>query len=133
MKLKIEPDKLITFFVKIKGEKGTSELRAVLNPSAEYCVIPKHEAILLGYKIDFDEFTEPGEGTRAITIGGIIEAGEVELDEVQVADLVSKNVKTIVSDLPILGGVQFVMGLSFLANYKTTIDYGKGYLTIEQV
>jgi len=133
MKLKIKPDELITLFVKIKGEKGVSELRAVLNPSAEYCVIPKHEAILLGYNIDFDEFTEPGEGTRAITIGGIIEAGEVELEEVQVADLSSNNVKAIISDLPILGGVQFVLGLSFLSSYKTTIDFGKGYLTIEPV
>ena len=131
MKLKIEPNKIITFFVKIKGKKGISELRAVLNPGAEYCVMPRHEAILLGYNIDFDELTEPGEGRRAVTISGIIEGGEIELEEVQVSDLICKNVKTIIIDLPILGGLQFVVGTSFLSSFKTTIDYSSGYLTID--
>jgi predicted aspartyl protease len=133
MELKIEPNRIITFFVKVKGKKGTSELRAVLDTGAEYCVIPKYETRLLGYDTDFDEFTNPGEGTRAITIAGIIEGDELEIEEVQVADLVAKNIKAIVTDLPNLGGVQFILGLSFLAKFKTAIDYSSGYLTIEPI
>ena len=53
------------------------------------------------------------------------------MEEIGVADAVAKNVKALAYDIPKLAGVEAILGLSFLKNFKTTIDYKKGYPTIE--
>lgn len=133
MKLKIEPDRPIMLFVRVKGRKGVREYRAVLDTGSQYSVIPLQDARELGYEAYCDPEAEPSSGTRGVTKSDIIEADEIELEEVSVADLVAKNVKALAYHLPRMGGVEATLGLSFLKNFKTTIDYKAGYLTIEPI
>jgi predicted aspartyl protease len=131
MRLKIKQDKPITLFVRIKGRKGIRELRAVLDLGSEYSIIPLQDAVKLGNIKFWNPDPEPTELTKAVTNACTIDGYEIVLEEISVADVTAKNVKAIAHDIPRLTGVEAVLGLSFLNNFKTTIDYGKGYLTIE--
>lgn len=131
MRLKITPDRPIMLFVRIKGKKGIRELRAVLDMGSDYSIIPVQDALQLGNIDFFNPDPEPSELTQAVTNACIIEGYEIVLEEVSIADAVAKNVKALAYDIPKLAGVEAILGLSFLKNFKTTIDYGKGYLTIE--
>ncbi|MFC1847066.1 retroviral-like aspartic protease family protein [Chloroflexota bacterium] len=128
---KISPDEPIVFFVRIKGAKGTRELRAILDTGSQYCVVPMIDAIQLGYDAYFVPGDEPGEGTMVATQGCIIESREIVLKEISVGDLVAKDVKAFCHELPRPSGLEVVLGLSFLKHFKTTIDYKKGVLTLE--
>ncbi|MCK5577660.1 MAG: aspartyl protease family protein [Dehalococcoidales bacterium] len=130
MKFKIEPDKPITLFVRFKGTKGVREMRAVLDTGSQYCIIPLQDARQLGYDAYFNA-DDPGEGTKGITKTDLVEVDEIELEEVSVGDLVAKRVKSLVWTLPRLGGLEATLGLSFLEQFKTTLDFKQGYLIIE--
>lgn len=130
MKFKIEPDKPITLFVRFKGAKGVREMRAVLDTGSQYCIIPLQDARQLGYDAYFNA-DDPGEGTKGITKTDLVEVDEIELEEVSVGDLVAKRVKSLVWTLPRLGGLEATLGLSFLEQFKTTLDFKQGYLIIE--
>ena len=131
MKLKIIPGKPIILFVRIKGRKGIREYRAVLDTGSEYCVIPTQDARDLGYEAYFDPIADSGRGTTIISKTDMIELAEIELEEVSVADIVAKNVKAFAHYLPKYAGVEVTLGLSFLKNFKTSLDYANNYLTIE--
>lgn len=133
MKLKIAPGKPITFFVHIKGKKGVREYRAVLDTGSEYCVIPIQDARDLGYEAYFDPISDAGRGTTVLSKTDMIELAEIELEEVSVADIVAKNVKTVTHYVPKYAGVEVTLGLSFFKNFKTTLDYNSNYLTIESI
>lgn len=67
--------------------------------------------------------------------------GAEEVDELQVGDLVAKNVPVLVMDHPLVGALAQVlgrpldglMGHTFFARYKTTIDYQAGTMAFEPV
>lgn len=67
--------------------------------------------------------------------------GAEEVDELQVGDLVAKNVPVLVMDHPLVGALGQVlgrpldglMGHTFFARYKTTIDYQAGTMAFEPV
>ena len=127
----ISANEPITLFVRIKGNKGTRELRAILDTGSQFCVVPMVDAIQLGYDAYFVPGDEPGEGTIVATQGCIIESREIVLEEISVGDLVAKDVQAFCHELPRISGLEVVLGLSFLKNFKTTIDYKKGVLTLE--
>lgn len=132
MKIKITPDRPIMLFVRIKGKKGIREYKAVLDTGSEYCVIPLQDARDLGYDAYFDA-EDPGNGVKIVTKTDMAELDEIVLEEVTVADLVAKNVKAVAHYLPHIGRVEATLGLSFLKNFKTTIDFKENYLTIESI
>ena len=131
MKMKLIPGKQILLFVRIKGKKGIRELQAVLDTGSEYSRIPLGIARQLGYEAYIDTEIEAGVGKQVVTQGLIFEANEIVIEEISVADLVAKNVKALAYDLPRIAGVEALLGISFLKNFRTTIDYKKGYLSIE--
>lgn len=132
IKQRISPDKPISLFIRIKGDKGTRELRAILDTGSQYCVIPMIDAMQIGYNdAYFCPGDEPDVGTLTVTQGCMIEAKEIVLEEVSIGDLVTKEVKTFCYELPRPSGLEAVLGLSFLKHFKTTIDYNKGFLTLE--
>ncbi len=131
MKLKINPDEPITAFVRIKGEKGVREVRAIIDTGSLYSVIPLQDARRLGYDAYFDLSADPDGGTKAVTKGGIVQADEIILEEVAIGDLVAKDVTTLVIELPNFARIEAVLGISFLKNFKTTIDFKEGFLTLE--
>lgn len=122
-----------TFFVRICGEKGSRILSAVLSPGSVYTVVPYRDAIMLGYEALYQPIEELGVGVRAATAGNMIEAPLITLTEVQVGTLVARNVEAVAHEIPSLAGVEVILGCSFLKNFKTTLDYGKGVLTIEEI
>jgi len=132
MKLKIEKGKPIIFFVRVKGPRGIREYNAVLDTGSEYSVIPLQDARDLGYDAYFHE-DDPGDGVKAVTKTDMFELDEIELEEVRVADIVAKNVKALAYYFPKVSRIEATLGLSFLKNLKTTIDYKTGYLTIENI
>ena len=128
MKLKIEKDKLITFFVRVKGPRGTRELRAALDTGSLLCTVPVVDARELGYDCFYDPLANKGEGALAITQGGILDVAPVVLEEISVADLSAKNVGALAYNLPTMSGIDMILGLSFLKHFKITIDYMRDYL-----
>jgi predicted aspartyl protease len=131
MKMKIFPDRPITLFVHITGNNGKREMRAVIDTASQYCIIPLQDALQLDCIEHFSSDPVPGERTRMVTNIALLEANEIVLNEVSVADVVAKNVKTLAYNMTRQAGIEAVLGLSFLQQFKTVIDYEKGYLTIE--
>lgn len=122
-----------TFFVRVKGERGVREYRAVLDTGCTYCMIPKKDAVGLGYIAEYDavERTE-GEGGPVISGSFIIDVPFITLKEVSVGELTAKNLQTVLSDLPTPSGVDMILGTNFLKNFRVTFDFKNNALTIEE-
>ncbi len=133
MKIKISADEPIVFFVRVKGPKGVREFRAVLDTGSTDSLIPLQDARDLGYEAYFDPFTRTGEGTLGITKTDIFETDEIVLEEVAVADLVARDVKALAFNMPKSAGFEAVLGISFLRNFNTHINFEQGYLTIQPI
>ena len=133
MRIKINPTEPIIFFVRVKGPKGIREFRAVFDTGSAYSLIPVHDARALGYDAYFDPISNIGTGTGVITKSDIMEADGIVLEEVTVGDVKARNVKAIAYNLPRLGGIEAVLGISFMCNFRSCIDFAENYLTIEPI
>lgn len=133
MKIRISADEPIVFFVRVKGPKGVREFRAVLDTGSTDSLIPLQYARELGYDAYYDDFSKTGEATRGITKTDIIETDEIVLEEVAVADLVARDVKALAYDMSRFTGIEAVLGISFLRNFNTYINFEQGYLTIQPI
>lgn len=131
MRIKLQKEHPITFFVRIKGPHGARELRAILDTGCALCSLPTTDARELGYQAFFDPVSDKGEGLYTLTHTGIVEAGPLVLEELTVGDLAARNVAAVAWNLPRLGGIDVILGLSFLNRFKTIVDYNTGYLVIE--
>jgi predicted aspartyl protease len=126
-----------TLFVQVVGKNGKRrELRGIVDPAAQYVIIPKVDALHLGYEPAYREMmiglTEESGFLLAYTIAGPIEAVEITIDEIRVGDLVVKNVAALPHDLPMETGVDVILGHSFLSKLKAVvIDYEKKQLVLE--
>ena len=126
----------ITLFVKIKGERGERELQAILDTHATHMTIPYQHAVQLGYNPLFDPISpmiKDGRETTVSTIAGDLIVSTITLQKVEIGDLVAEEVEAIVWDTHQDFGVEMVLGISFLKNFKTTLDYEKGILRIEKI
>ncbi|MFQ6084838.1 MAG: TIGR02281 family clan AA aspartic protease [Candidatus Bathyarchaeia archaeon] len=135
MRVELPLETPITLFVRIVGEKTTRELRAVLDTGSMYSLIPREDAVQLGYTTLYDPLQPQlgGEGALTVTGSYIIEVPVVTLKEVRLGGLKAENVKAVVWDLPEPSGADVLLGINFLKNFKTTLDYKKGTLTIEEI
>lgn len=133
MKINVEKGKVIHFFVRVRGPKGFRELRAVLDTGSTQCAISPVDAREIGYDCFFDPLANKGEGTLAMTQAGILDVLQLTIEEIQVADISVKNVKTLAYELPKMSGIDMVLGLNFIDNFKTSIDYASGCLMIENI
>lgn len=133
MKLKIEKGKLISFFVRVKGPKGVRELRAVLDTGSQRCAISPVDARDLGYDCFFDPLANKGEGELALMQSGIMEVGPLVIEEINVADLRVANIEALAYELPKMSGVNMVLGLNFIENLRTSINFDEGYTIIEHM
>ena len=133
MRIKIALDQPIIFFVRVKGPKGTREFRAVFDTGSAYSLIPVQDARSLGYNAHFDPVSDIGTGTSIITKSDFVETDEIVLEEVSVADLTAKNVKAIAYNMPQIGGIEAVLGMTFISQFKTCMNIEQGYLTVERI
>ena len=97
-----------------------------LDTGASYVMIPWEIAEALELRPELSrEFTE------VITASSVEKVPIVYLERVSVVGEVAQNVKAVVHDLPEKSYVDGLLGLSFLRNFKVTLDFKEGVLTLE--
>jgi hypothetical protein len=125
-------------FVQITGQNGKKrELLAAIDPVSQDVVVPRLDLFHWGYDAYADQ---PGQREEVkerfpvrlgLAVGSIIEAIEWQLPEIRIGPLAVKNVKAIGYDIPHQTGVDIMLGASFLSRLKTTIDFEKRQITLE--
>ncbi len=136
MKFALKDPMLVS--ARVEGERGAvRELSCVFDFNSPYCTIINQDAIDLGYpeaanKHPEEERARPQFVTRFTSMRGIDRGIHVFLNRVSLGPLVARNVDAVVLELehPRHITFDFVLGRSFLKNFKLTVDVGKGYLSI---
>ena len=117
---------IIVLSAEIDGVEKKVRTVLALDTGASYVMIPWEIAEALGIRPELStEFTE------VITASGVEKVPIVYLEKVSVVGEEVRNVKAVVHDLPEKSYVDGLIGLSFLRNFKVTIDFKQGVLTIE--
>lgn len=109
----------------IIGEK-TVRVTLALDTGASYIMIPWEIAESLGFRPELSKET-----TEVITASGIEKVPIVYLEKVRAVGMEAIKVKAVVHDLPAKSYVDGLLGLSFLKNFKVTLDFREGVLRIE--
>lgn len=99
--------------------------KLVLDTGASFVVLPWWIATGLGLKID------PKNLTSTTTASTVENVPITTIPKVTVLDKTVRNVLCIIKDLPPEAGVDGLLGLSFLHNFKLLLDFEKGILRLE--
>jgi predicted aspartyl protease len=123
---------LPTVYVKVTGLNGKKvELKAVVSTAATECIVPTKEAMMLGYRFNYDLQDRSSEGTRrVVTAGYLVDMAPIVLKEVTLGDLSATDVEAFAYDVPDNAGVDFVLGASFLKHFNLAFNYKDGYFEI---
>lgn len=97
----------------------------VLDTGSSFTIIPWRLAQELGLKIDSQKTTQ------IITASSIETTPQATIPKMSVMGKTAKNVACLVHDLPPQTTVDGLLGLSFLKNFKLTIDFQRGILSLE--
>jgi clan AA aspartic protease (TIGR02281 family) len=124
MKLKLEMP-IVIRRIRINGPKGYREIDVVLDTGAVYAVIAWDVAKDIGYDPAISERRVP-----MITANGVIEAPLITVQSIQISELGADSVDVICHDIPEMTGIEGLLGLSFLKQFRTLIDYDTKVLEI---
>jgi len=111
-------------FIGVNDKKKKIDM--ALDTGATYTMIPWDIAEVLGYKPDLSK-----ERIELITASGVERAPIITLNSISVSDKRARNIKVVVHDLPPKSYVDGLLGLSFLRNFKISLDFRNGFLEIE--
>lgn len=111
--------------VEITG-RFTETAKFALDTGSTHVLIPWRIAHALGLQLD-----SPSHRIETITASGSESAPLVFLPSVKVLGKEAHNVSAIVRDLPAKSYVDGLLGLSFLRNFKLTLDFKSGLLALE--
>ena len=114
--------------VTFSGVAGSREIDMILDTGAVYTVISWDVAKDIGYDPAISERRMP-----IVTANGVIEAPLITVESVNVANLRAKTIDVISHDIPEIAGIEGLLGLSFLKNFRTLIDYATGILEITAI
>ena len=136
MKVPINDPMLVS--ARVEGERGVvRELSSVLDFNSPYCVILVQDALDLGYPEAGNKHTDelrarPDRVAWLTSMRGIDRGIVLKLRQVSLGGLVAKDVEAVVLELehPRFIVFDFVLGRSFLKNFKLTVDMKKGYLSL---
>jgi clan AA aspartic protease (TIGR02281 family) len=109
--------------VKIIGPAGAREMDVVLDTGAVYTVIAWDVAKDIGYDPAISERRMP-----IVAANGVIEAPLITVKSIHVADLQAEAIDVICHDIPEITGIEGLLGLSFLKDFRTLIEYTTGVL-----
>lgn len=112
--------------VKIEGPLGYREIDMILDSGAMYSSISWDVAKDIGY--------DPAVSLRrtpVITANGVIEVPLLTITRISMGELEAKNVDVICHDIPEIVEIEGLLGLSFLKNFRTVLDYKTGTLEID--
>jgi len=121
-------------FVQITGKNGKKrELLAAINPAAQDVIMPKIDAFYFGYDAYADQpgLKEELPLIPAIGVTSIVEVLEFPLVELRIGPIAVKNVTAAAYDIPYQSGVDVVLGATFLSKLKTTIDFERRQIILE--
>lgn len=90
-------------------------------------MIPWQIANALGYTPEVSKFR-----VDIVTASGVERVPVIKLDSVTVLKEEARDVEAVVHELPPRGNVDGLLGLSFLRNFKLTLDMRKGFLELIQ-
>lgn len=111
--------------VKIEGPKTFREIDMILDTGAAYTMISWDIAKDIGYDPAGSQ-----KRTSIVTANGIIEVPLLKVKKIIVKDIAVKNVEVICHNIPEVVGIEGLLGLSFLKEFRTLIDYRKKILEI---
>ncbi len=120
--------------MRLTGRNGlVREFNAVLDVSAEYCVMPKVDAYALGYyEAANDDPVAPGNNTLDyISYSGYGKSALINMAHVGLGGLSFRNVDFVAYDLPQSTRFDVLLGRSLLQFLKLEFDYSLGQLRIE--
>lgn len=106
--------------------KITLHAKLVLDTGASFMVLPWWMARGLDLKID------PQQIISTTTASSLETVPFTFISKVIVLGKTVKNVGCIIKDLPPESGVDGLLGLSFLRNFKLSIDFRAGLLALEE-
>lgn len=127
--------KFPSVFVKLTGRNGiVREFNALIDPGAEYCLIPKVDAYALGYpEAANDNPITPKNNTLTFTgFAGYGRAALINLVRVDVGSLPFDKVEFVAVDIPQATGFDVVLGRSLLRFMRLEFDYPNGRLMLEK-
>lgn len=111
--------------VKLTGPAGSVCIDMILDTGAAITTISWADLKIVGYDPAVIE-----ERQKIITANGVIEVPCLKLKRISMADIAAQEVEIICHDIPELAIVRGMLGLSFLKNFRTVIDYKKDFLEI---
>lgn len=124
MKTRFNPSSLIVLDVIVKARRfAVSKL--VLDTGSSFVVISWRLATAIGINIDQNKTLQ------TTTASSIETVPKITIPEIVAFGKTVKNVPGVVKDLPPGLPVDGLLGLSFLRNFKLTIDFQKGLLSLE--
>ncbi len=128
MKIKLakEAGGIVLPQVELAGPKNTLRVDLILDTGAAYTMISWDTAITLGY--------DPARKSKQlpiVTANGKIHVPLISIHEITIQDITAKNVPVICHDIPEMIEVSGLLGLSFLKNFRTVVDYRSLILQIE--
>lgn len=103
----------------------TAIANLVVDTGASYVSLPWRLVNTVGITIDPKKTLQITTATTVETVPNVV------IPEMTVLGKTVKNVEAIVKDLPPEAPVDGLLGLSFLKNFKLTIDFKKGLLSLE--
>ena len=122
---KLDPDDLIVVNARIKSRLSSIATLLVFDTGASLVVLPWKLVSAIGIKIDPDTTVQTMTATAVETVPRVV------IPEMTAFGKTVKNVEAIVKDLPPQAPVDGLLGLSFLRNFKLTIDFPKGILSLD--
>ena len=122
------------------GKDGkTAEIGALLDFNYHYCCISRGAALALGFPEGASTPSNyaalrPDRVPTIIGFRGLETGILITLPRVSLGPLEARNVETIVFelDLPKFLPADMVLGNTFLKNFRLSIDYDKGYVSLQQ-
>ena len=109
----------------------SSKVKFIFDTGASYTTISSEIASRLGIS------TDNADKIKIMTGSGYIDAPKVTIKKISVNGLTAYNVPALVADLPIhntgmAGDIAGLLGLSYLNNYKFTVDKKNNRITLEK-
>lgn len=114
----------IIVHAKIKS-RYSATTTLVLDTGASLVVLPWKLVTMIGIKID------PTKTVRTTTATTVETVPEVIIPKMDVLGKTVKSVKALIKDLPPESPADGLLGLSFLKNFKLTLDFKNGVMTLE--
>lgn len=108
----------------LEGKIGLN-LKFVLDTGASFVVLPWRIATNLGLNIN------PNNLVLTTTASAVESVPFSSIPKVTVLDKTVQGVACIIKDLPSESGVDGLLGLSFLRNFKLYLDFKKGIIRLE--